>query len=110
MARPGWGEFDGDVPDVARTNYSLSAVEFARVFDRAGGLRLATAARMSAALPMFTPAVYLPSDPPLRIIDSGYFDNYGIDVSAASAVSEPRLDQATDVGRDPCAGPRDGAA
>ncbi len=80
---PSWRGFDADVPDVARTNYSLSAVEFARVFDRAGGLRLATAARMSAALPMFTPAVYLPSDPPLRIIDSGYFDNYGIDVAAA---------------------------
>ncbi len=75
--------FHEDVPDVAHTNYSLSAVEFARVFDRDGGLRLATAARMSAALPMFTPAIYLPTVPPLRVIDSGYFDNYAIDVAAA---------------------------
>jgi hypothetical protein len=69
--------------DVSRTNYSLSAVEFAHVFRRAGGFRLATAARMSAAFPVFTPAVYLPSRPPVRVVDSGYFDNYGVDLAAA---------------------------
>jgi hypothetical protein len=69
--------------DVAATNFSLTGVEFSRIFDRANGFRLATAARMSAALPMFTPAVYLPSDPPVRVIDSGFFDSYGVDVAAA---------------------------
>ena len=71
------------VADVAYTSYSLSTVEFARVFDRAAGFRLATAARMCAALPMFTPSVYLPTVPPVRIVDSGYFDNYAVDLAAA---------------------------
>jgi hypothetical protein len=69
--------------DVAQTNYSLTGVEFARAFDRANGFRLATAARMSATAPMISPAVYLPSDPELRVADSGFYDNYGVDVAAA---------------------------
>jgi len=69
--------------DVAQTNYSLTGVEFARAFDRANGFRLATAARMSATAPMISPAVYLPSDPELRVADSGFYDNYGMDVAAA---------------------------
>jgi hypothetical protein len=69
--------------DVAPTNFSLTGIEFSKTFDRSNGFRLATAARMSGALPMFTPAVYLPSEPALRVIDSGFFDNYGIDVASA---------------------------
>ncbi|SIO59461.1 Patatin-like phospholipase [Singulisphaera sp. GP187] len=64
--------------------YSLSATEYYKKFaaqDR--GLRLATAARMSATFPFVSPAVNLPSDPPLRVVDAGYYDNYGVDVAAA---------------------------
>ena len=50
---------------------------------RRNGFRLATAARMSATAPMISPAVYLPSDPELRVADSGFYDNYGMDVAAA---------------------------
>lgn len=64
--------------------YSLSATEYYKKFaaqDR--GLRLATAARMSATFPFVSPAVNLPSDPPLRVVDAGYYDNYGVNVAAA---------------------------
>lgn len=64
--------------------YSLSATEYYKKFAAQDqGLRIATAARMSAAFPFVSPAVNLPSDPPLRVVDAGYYDNYGVDVAAA---------------------------
>ena len=37
-----------------------------------------TAVRMSATFPYVAPAVPLPTQPPRRVVDAGYFDNYGM--------------------------------
>jgi hypothetical protein len=64
---------------------SISAVEFFKVFCPLGNnnLFLSTAARMSASFPYVSPAVYLPSEPPVRVVDAGYYDTYGVDLAAA---------------------------
>ena len=36
---------------------------------------------MSASFPYVSPAVNLPTDPPRRVVDAGYYDNYGIQVA-----------------------------
>jgi hypothetical protein len=38
---------------------------------------------MSASFPWVSPAVNLPTEPPLRVVDAGYYDNYGVNVAAA---------------------------
>ena len=38
---------------------------------------------MNATFPFVSPAVSLPTDPPRRVVDAGYYDNYGV----ATAVS-----------------------
>jgi hypothetical protein len=62
--------------------YSLSAIEFFRVFPDARNFRISTAARMSAAFPLVTPAVSIPTVPPRRVVDAGYYDNYGVNLAA----------------------------
>ena len=72
---------------------SRSAVEFFRGFpDLKGGssqpecnFKLKTAVRMNAAFPLVSPAVSLPVDPPRRVVDAGYYDNYGVDLATAWA-------------------------
>lgn len=64
-------------------NYSLSALEFYRIFPEGQGLFLSTAVRMSASFPYVSPAVNLPTDPPRRVVDAGYYDNYGVEVVTA---------------------------
>jgi hypothetical protein len=63
--------------------YSLSALEFFRLFPEATCFRLATGVRMSASFPYVSPAVNLPTDPPRRVVDAGYYDNYGVQVATA---------------------------
>jgi hypothetical protein len=63
--------------------YSLSALEFYRMFPEATGFRLATGVRMNASFPYVSPAVNLPTDPPRRVFDAGAYDNYGIQVAAS---------------------------
>ena len=63
--------------------YSLSALEFARLFPHAEGFRLGTGVRINASFPYVSPAVNLPTDPPGRVVDAGYYDNYGIQVASA---------------------------
>ncbi len=46
-------------------------------------LRIATAARMSAAFPLISPAPVLPTVPRRRVGDAGYYDNYGVDLAVA---------------------------
>ena len=53
-------------------------------------LRVQTAVRMSATFPFISPSVRLPTNPPYRIIDAGYYDNFGIEV-AVSYLSEPAI-------------------
>jgi hypothetical protein len=63
--------------------YSLSALEFFRLFPKAKHFRLTTGVRMSASFPYVSPAVNLPTDPPRRVVDAGYYDNYGVQVATA---------------------------
>ncbi len=46
-----------------------------------GNLTVATAARLSSTFPYVLPAVSLPSKPHRRVVDAGYYDNFGIDVA-----------------------------
>ncbi|HEV3446614.1 MAG TPA: patatin-like phospholipase family protein [Gemmataceae bacterium] len=65
-------------------NYSLDAWELFRLFPEArGAFKLSTAVRMSASFPFFSPAVSLPTMPRRRVVDAGYYDNYGVTLSAA---------------------------
>ena len=65
----------------------LRRVEFFKVF--AGGrvdaarLKLSTAVRMNASFPLVSPAVSLPTAPPRRVVDAGYYDNYGVSTAVA---------------------------
>ena len=62
---------------------SLSALEFYRIFPEGQGLFLSTAVRISTSFPYVSPAVSLPTDPPRRVVDAGYYDNYGVEVATA---------------------------
>lgn len=61
---------------------SLSALEFNRLFPSAKTFKVGTAARMNASFPFVSPGVSLPTTPPRRVVDAGYFDNYGVNVAA----------------------------
>jgi len=63
----------------------LSSLEYFQVFrERAHrDLYLSTAVRMSASFPFVSPAVSLPTSPPRRMVDAGYYDNYGIQVATS---------------------------
>jgi hypothetical protein len=62
--------------------YSLSALEFFRLFPHAWEFKVSTAVRMSASFPLVSPAVSLPTLPPRRVVDAGYYDNYGVNLAA----------------------------
>ncbi|MDY3552361.1 patatin-like phospholipase family protein [Gemmata sp. JC717] len=62
---------------------SFGAVEFYKLFPEAREtFTVATAARMNASFPFVSPAVTLPTNPGRRVVDAGYYDNYGIDIAA----------------------------
>jgi patatin-like phospholipase len=50
---------------------------------------LRTAVRMSATFPYVSPIVDLPTTPPVRIVDAGYYDNYGISTAIGFLRSPP---------------------
>ena len=62
---------------------SREGLEFFKVFPKANAFRVSTAARMSASFPYVLPAVPLPTDPPRRVVDAGYYDNYGVGIAAS---------------------------
>jgi hypothetical protein len=63
--------------------YSRSAFNFFGLFPEAHAtFKLVTAARMSASFPYVTPAGTLPTEPRRRVVDAGYYDNYGGDLAA----------------------------
>ncbi|HSQ58685.1 MAG TPA: hypothetical protein VLM40_23390 [Gemmata sp.] len=63
--------------------YSRSGIELMKLFPSAhASFQVGTAARMSATFPVISPAVCLPTIPPRRVVDAGYFDNYGVDLAA----------------------------
>jgi hypothetical protein len=53
---------------------------FGPAFDR---ISLATAARLSASFPYVSPASHLPTTPERRVVDAGYYDNYGVDLATS---------------------------
>jgi hypothetical protein len=59
-------------------------------------LPLATAARLSASFPYVSPAAVLPTNPRRRVVDAGYWDNYGVSLASAfldECMNEPALRQ-----------------
>ena len=66
----------------------VELVEFFKLFAGepgldAGRLKLSTVVRMNATFPLVTPAVSLPTAPPRRVVDAGYYDNYGVSMATA---------------------------
>ncbi len=76
-------ELNPEHPGDRRRLLSREGLEFFKVFPRADNFRLATAARMSASFPYVLPAAYLPTNPPRRVVDAGYYDNYGVGIAAS---------------------------
>ena len=54
--------------------------------------KISTATRMNASFPYVSPAVELPTTPPVRIGDAGYFDNYGVSAAMTLLESPPVRD------------------
>src|SRR5262249_42152520 len=74
--------------------YSRTTVEFFRAFpaiydgpgsdapaDPEDVFKIRTAARMNASFPYISPAVSLPVWPPRRVVDAGFYDNFGVDLA-----------------------------
>jgi len=62
--------------------YSRGGYELARLFPSVlPHFPLRAAARLSAAFPYLSPAVVLPTSPRRRVVDAGYWDNYGTSVA-----------------------------
>src|SRR5262249_15464673 len=72
----------GDPSPLDRQRYSLSALEFFQLFPGAWAFKVSTAARMNASFPFVSPAVDLPTQPRRRVVDAGYYDNYGVNLAA----------------------------
>ncbi|HEV3191917.1 MAG TPA: hypothetical protein VGY54_15505 [Polyangiaceae bacterium] len=65
-----------------RSIASTSAHHAKQLFGQsADRITLATAARLSASFPYMSPAAVLPTRPRRRVVDAGYYDNYGVDVA-----------------------------
>jgi len=67
-------------PDSIYNNNIASAIDFKRFFKEYGSedLRFLSGLRMSATFPYITPNTTLPSSPPMKIMDAGITDNFGI--------------------------------
>jgi hypothetical protein len=76
-------ERNGDEPrEVSRALLSLSGVQLFQLFPhKQSAFAVATAARMSASFPYVSPAGALPTSPRVRVVDAGYYDNYGVDLA-----------------------------
>ncbi|MFH1005725.1 MAG: patatin-like phospholipase family protein [Bacteroidota bacterium] len=64
-------------------NSLMDAVEFSRFFreQQADSILFTSVIRMSSTFPYITPIVFLPSNPPIEIMDAGMRDNYGIEMA-----------------------------
>jgi len=67
----------------SRELFSLSAIEFFRLFPQAERFKLSTAVRLNASFPYASPVAALPTQPSRRVVDAGYYDNFGISVATA---------------------------
>jgi hypothetical protein len=89
-------EYDAELPaslaDLNR-NYSHDGLELFRMFPQSRGrFAVSTAVRMSASFPFLSPAVSLPTKPRRRVVDAGYFDNYGVSLAASVLFSKKNTD------------------
>jgi hypothetical protein len=77
-------EGHGDEPvEGSKARLSISGVQLFQLFPRKqAAFSVAAAARMSASFPYMSPASALPTSPPVRVVDAGYYDNYGVDLAA----------------------------
>ncbi len=64
----------------APTQPEVDAVDFRRLFaaQQADSLAFTSALRMNCSYPFILPPVWLPTDPPVEVMDAGFRDNYGI--------------------------------
>jgi hypothetical protein len=63
---------------------SISAVQlFACTGNGIDPIKLSTIARLNATFPWVTSAALLTTTPDRRVVDAGYYDNYGVDVATA---------------------------
>ncbi len=71
-----------DAPPTSKARLSLSSVQLFQLFPhRQDVFTVASAARMSASFPYMSPASGLPTEPRVRVVDAGYYDNYGVDLA-----------------------------
>ena len=72
----------GPPPSSSLARLSLSSVQLFQLFPhRQDAFTVAAAARMSASFPYMSPASALPTEPRVRVVDAGYYDNYGVDLA-----------------------------
>ena len=77
--------------DQIRDDRYRETVEFFDWFPHSReSFRVKTAVRMNASFPYVSPDAALPTDPYRRVVDAGYYDNYGGDLAVAY-LSQPRL-------------------
>jgi hypothetical protein len=73
---------------------SRSAVHVEELFPGAlATLPLATAARLSASFPYVSSAVVLPTSPRRRVVDAGYYDNYGLSLACSGCANVSRASE-----------------
>jgi hypothetical protein len=64
-----------------RINPITPVVEFFKLFPKGGDVTLGTAVRLNASFPFISPASVVPTVPPRRLVDAGYYDNHGVDTA-----------------------------
>lgn len=62
---------------------------------------LRTAVRMNATFPYVSPSVSLPTAPRARVVDAGYYDNYGLSTAASWLFSARDSDKGKDKDKNP---------
>ena len=77
--------------DLVRRDAYGETVQFFDWFPEAQDtFRVKTAVRLNAAFPYIAPAAALPTTPARRVVDAGYYDNYGVDL-AATYLARPEI-------------------
>lgn len=77
--------------DLIRDDRYQETVEFFNWFPASRDrFKIKTAVRLNASFPYVAPASALPTRPYRRVVDAGYYDNYGVDLAVAY-LSQPRL-------------------
>jgi hypothetical protein len=70
-------------PSVLKGQALQSGVEFRRLFEQqdADNIWFTSVLRMNATFPFISPAVSLPSDPEIEVMDAGFRDTYGTSIA-----------------------------